>query len=147
MAITIWGGYLDNTPLRTMFDDPDVDEIIAVDFTGYDYRSELEKLYSTKVFTLPLNSIDMYLLVSDIQLSLPNIKIFSGANRINRLLETVGKTSIELDKKTYYYEPVHVLRPKNLESMTIPLKGSTVQKKYFELGREDMAKLSASDLS
>ena len=91
------GGYLDNTPLRPMFEDPDVDEIIAVDFTDYDYHSALEKLYSTQVFTLPLNSIDMHLLVSDIQLSLPNIKIFTEANRINRMLEEVGKTSIELD--------------------------------------------------
>jgi predicted acylesterase/phospholipase RssA len=146
-AYYLEGGYLDNTPLRTMFEDPEVDEIIAVDFTDYDYHSELQKLYATQVFTLPLNSIDMYLLVSDIQLSLPNIKIFSEANRINRLLETVGKTSIELDGKTYYYKPVHMLRPKNLESMTISLKDSTIQKKYFELGREDMAKLSASDLS
>jgi hypothetical protein len=137
------GGYMDNTPLRTMFEDPEVDEIIAVDFTDYDYHSELKNLYATQVFTLPLNSIDMLLLVSDIQLSLPNIKIFDQANRINRLLEEVGKTSIELDGKIYYHKPIHVLRPKNLESMTISLKDSTIQKKYFELGRGDMAGLSA----
>ncbi|MCG6863301.1 MAG: patatin-like phospholipase family protein [Chromatiaceae bacterium] len=135
------GGYMDNTPLRTMFEDPEVDEIIAVDFTDYDYHTELKKLYATQVFTLPLNSIDMLLLVSDIQLSLPNIKIFDQANRINRLLEEVGKTSIELDGKTYYRKPIHVLSPKNLESMTIALKDSTIQRKYFELGKDDMAEL------
>jgi len=140
------GGYLDNTPLRAMFEDPEVDEIIAVDFTDYDYHRELEKLYSTQVFTLPLNSIDMHLLVSDIQLSLPNIKIFSEANRINRLLEEMGKTSIELDGKPFYRKPIHVLRPKNLESMTISLKDSTIQKQYFELGRDAMAELSAASL-
>jgi predicted acylesterase/phospholipase RssA len=140
------GGYLDNTPLRTMFEDPDVDEIIAVDFTDYDYHAELEKLYSTQVFTLPLNSIDMHLLVSDIQLSLPNAKIFTEANRINRMLEAVGKTSMDLDGKTYYRKPIHVLRPKNLESMTISLKDSTIQKQYFELGRNAMAELSAASL-
>jgi len=137
------GGYLDNTPMRTMFEDPEVDEIIAVDFTGYDYHSELKNLYATQIFTLPLNSIDMYLLVSDIQLSLPNIKIFTEANRINRMLEEIGKTSIDLDGKTYYRKPVHRLTPKNLESMTISLKDSTIQKQYFELGIREIAELSA----
>jgi len=141
------GGYLDNTPMRTMFEDPEVDEIIAVDFTNYDYHSALKKLYATQVFTLPLNSIDMYLLVSDIQLSLPNTKIFSEARRINHLLEVVDKTSIELDGKTYYRKPVHLLNSRNLESMTISLKDSTIQKRYFELGRKDMAKLSADILN
>ena len=141
------GGYLDNTPLRAMFEDPEVDEIIAVDFTDYDYHSELEKLYSTQLFTLPLNSIDMHLLVSDIQLSLPNIKIFTEANRINRMLEAVGKTSIELDGTTYYRKPIHILTPKNLESMTISLKDSTIQRQYFDLGKEAMADLSASKLT
>ena len=138
------GGYLDNTPLRTLFENPEVDEIIAVDFTDYDYHGELKKLYATQVFTLPLNSIDMLLLVSDIQLSLPNIKIFSEAERINRLLEEVGKPSIEIDGKTYYHKPIHVLRPKDLESMTISLKDSTIQTQYFELGKGEIADLSAT---
>jgi predicted acylesterase/phospholipase RssA len=140
------GGYLDNTPLRTLFEDPDVEEIIAVDFTDYDYHSELKKLYATQVFTLPLNSIDMHLLVSDIQLSLPNIKIFSEANRINRMLEDVGKSSTEINGKIYYQKPIHLLRPRDLESMTISLKDSTIQKQYFELGRAEMADLSANGL-
>ena len=42
----IEGGYLDNTPMRTMFADPEVDEIIAIDFTDYDYHAGLEKIYS-----------------------------------------------------------------------------------------------------
>jgi len=141
------GGYMDNTPLRTMFEDPEVDEIIAVDFTDYDYHEALGKLYATQVFTLPLNSIDMYLLVSDIQLSLPNIKVFTEAKRINRMLEEIGKTSIEIDGKTYYRKPLHVLSPKNLESMTISLKDSTIQRKYFEFGKDDMAELSANRLT
>lgn len=140
------GGYLDNTPLRTMFEDPGVDEIIAVDFTDYDYHNALKTLYSTQVFTLPLNSIDMHLLVSDIQLSLPNIKVFTEADRINRMLEAVGKTSIEIDGRTYYHKPIHILKPKNLESMTISMKDSAIQKEYFELGRTAMADLSASGL-
>ena len=140
------GGYLDNTPLRALFEDEDVDEIIAVDFTDYDYHRELEKLYSKQVFTLPLNSIDMYLLVSDIQLSLPNIKVFTEAKRINRMLEQTGKMSLDIDGKTYYRKPLHILSPKNLESMTISLKDSRIQKQYFELGKEDIAELSAVGL-
>jgi len=138
------GGYMDNTPLATMFADPEVEEIIAVDFTDYDYQTELAKLYATQVFTLPLNSIDMLLLVSDIQLTLPNIKIFTEAHAINRILEAVGKTSIEIDGKTFYHKPIHVLKPKNLESMTISLKDSTIQKEYFELGSTEMAQLAAA---
>jgi predicted acylesterase/phospholipase RssA len=30
------GSYLDNTPMRTLFEDPNVDEIVTIDFTDYD---------------------------------------------------------------------------------------------------------------
>lgn len=139
----IEGGYLDNTPLRTLFADPEVDEIIAVDFTNYDYHVELEKLYHSQVFTLPFNAIDMHLLISDIELTLPNKKIFSQAQLINGMLEAAGKESMELDGRTYYRKPLHVLRPKNLEAMTISLKDSTAQKSYFELGQAEAAALFA----
>jgi predicted acylesterase/phospholipase RssA len=135
------GGYLDNTPLRRLFEDPEVDEIIAIDFTNYDYHAELDKNYASKVFTLPFNSIDMHLLVSDIELTLPNKKIFSQAVRINRLLDAVGKPSIEIDGKTYFRKPLHILRPRNLEAMTISLKDSTAQKRYFELGLQEASEM------
>lgn len=131
----IEGGYMDNTPMRTIFEDPNVDEIIAIDFTDFDYHKELEKVYASSAFSLPFNSIDMLLLVSDMQLTLPNAKVFTQAALINRMLETMGKKSVEIDGRTYYRKPIHVLRPKNLESMTVSLKDSTIQKKYFELGR------------
>ena len=138
------GGYMDNTPMRSLFEDPEVDEIIAIDFTDYDHHRELQKLYDSQMFTLPLNSIDMYLLVSDIQLSLPNMKIFTQAQLINRLLEAIGKDSLEVDGKTLYRKPLHVLKPSNLESMTISLKDSTAQKRYFELGQKETETLFAS---
>ncbi len=137
------GGYLDNTPMRTLFEDPAVDEIVAIDFTDYDYHAELEKLYRTQVLTLPLNSINMYLLVSDMELTLPNKKIFSQALVINGLLEAWGKDAVEIEGKTYYRKPVHILKPKNLESMTISLKDSTAQKDYFKLGQQDAEALFA----
>lgn len=129
------GGYLDNTPMRPLFEDPAVDEIVAIDFTDYDYHAELEKLYQTQILTLPFNSINMHLLVSDMELTLPNKKIFSQTETLNKLLEAVGKDSLDIEGKTYYRKPVHVLRPKNLESMTISLKDSTAQKDYFQLGQ------------
>ena len=137
------GGYLDNTPMRTLFEDPQVDEIIAIDFTDYDYHTELERLYRTQILTLPFNSIDMYLLVSDMELGLPNKKIFSQAMLLNKLLASIGKDSVDIDGKTYYRKPIHVLRPKNLESMTISLKDSTAQKEYFELGQKETEALFA----
>ncbi len=140
------GGYMDNTPMRTIFEDPDVDEIIAVDFTDYDYHAEIEKVYATNALTLPLNSIDMHLLVSDIQLMLPNSKVFTQAALINKMLASMGKESIEIDGKTYYHKPLHVLKPKNLESMTIALKDSTIQKKYYELGSQEMSSLHGNVL-
>lgn len=135
----IEGGYMDNTPLRTLFEDPNVDEIIAIDFTDYDYHAELEKIYRSQMFTLPFNAIDMHLLISDIELTLPNKKIFTQALLINQMLEAAGKDSMELQGRTYYRKPVRVLQPKNLEAMTISLKDSTVQKKYFELGQKEAA--------
>ena len=53
------------------------------------------------------------------------------------MLEEMGKVSMEVDGRTYYHKPIHVLRPKNLESMTISLKDATAQKRYFELGLAD----------
>lgn len=137
----IEGGYLDNTPLTPMFTDPDVDEIIAVDFTNYDYHSELDKLYHQNLLSLALTSIDTHLLVSDIQLTLPNKRIFAQAERINQLLEAAGKESLTVAVRTFYRKPIHILRPKNLESMTISLKDATAQKRYFEQGLAEVEAL------
>ena len=135
------GGYTDNTPLRPIFENSDVDAIIAVDFTDYDYARELDKVYGSNLLTLPMNSIDMYLLVSDIGLNLPNIGVLTQAERINALLRAAGRDSLTVEGKTFYAKPIHVLRPKNLESMTVSLKHSTIQKEYFELGQQEMAAL------
>jgi hypothetical protein len=96
------------------------------------------------MITLPFNSIDMLLLSSDMELCLPNKKIFSQARLLNNLLAAFGKDSVEIKDRTYYRKPLHILRPKNLESMTISLKDSTAQKKYFELGQKEAESLFAS---
>lgn len=140
----IEGGYTDNTPMRTLFENPEVDEIVAIDFTDYDYHRELDNLYQKQILTLPFNSIDMYLLVSDIQLTLPNEKVFSQAVILNEMLEAVGKDALEVRGKRYYRKPLHVLRPRDLESMTISLKDSRIQKEYFELGAHDTEQFLAS---
>ncbi|MFO1129425.1 MAG: patatin-like phospholipase family protein [Rhodospirillales bacterium] len=137
----IEGGYLDNTPMGTLFQDPEVDEIIACDFTDYDYQGEFDKLYRSSLFSLPFNSIDTHLLVSDMQLTLPNGRIFAEAARINDLLAMMGKDNVSLGGRTWYRKPIHILRPKNLESMTISLKDATAQKRYFELGQAEAASL------
>jgi len=139
----IEGGYLDNTPLRTLFEDDEVDEIIAIDFTDYDYHRELDKLYHSSAFSLPFNSIDTHLLVSDMQLTLPNTRVFAQAKLINGMLDAMGRPSAEIDGRRYYAKPLHVLRPKDLESMTISLKDSSAQKRYFELGQQAAAALFA----
>jgi predicted acylesterase/phospholipase RssA len=138
------GGYLDDTPMRSLFEDPAVDEIIAIDFTDYDCQTELERLYRTQMITLPFNSIDMFLLSSDMQLCLPNKQVFSQAVLLNNLLAAFGKDALEIEGRTYYRKPLHILRPKNLESMTISLKDSTAKKKYFELGQNETESLFAS---
>jgi predicted acylesterase/phospholipase RssA len=139
------GGYLDNTPMSTMFQDPAVEEIIACDFTDYDYHRELDKLYRSSLFSLPFNSIDTHLLVSDMQLMLPNTRVFAEAERINALLAAMGKDEVSLDGRTYTRKPIHVLRPQNLEAMTISLKDATAQKRYFELGQAEAAALFPAD--
>ena len=139
----IEGGYLDNTPLRTLFEDDEVDEIIAIDFTDYDYHRALDKLYQSSAFSLPFNSIDTHLLVSDMQLTLPNTRVFAQAKLINGMLDAMGRPSAEIDGRRYYAKPLHVLRPKDLESMTISLKDSSAQKRYFELGQQAAAALFA----
>ena len=131
------GGYIDNTPLRTMFEDPQVDEIIAVDFTDYDYHSAMDKMYNKLSLIMLSNSIEMNLLVSDMQWNLPNAAILSQAAFINQLLETLDQTSIEVAGKTYHRKPLHVLKPKNLESMTVSLKHAAAQKEYFKLGQQE----------
>ncbi len=138
------GGYTDNTPLGPLMEDPDVDEIIAVDFTDYDYHRELERIYDKNLLTLPMNSIDMYLLVADIGLTLPNAGKLEEARRINALLGAAGQQSMTVEGQTYYAKPIHVLRPSNLESMTVSLKHAKIQKEYFELGGKEMAALATT---
>ena len=133
------GGYLDNTPMKALFEDPDVDEIIAVDFTDYDYHAEIAKLYRNHPFTLLFNSIEMNLLVNDIQLSLPNESIFAQALLINALLSRLGETSIQVGDRTYYHKPLRILRPSNLECMTVSLADARIQKEYFALGETEIA--------
>ena len=84
------------------------------------------------------------LLVSDIQWSLPNTAILSQAAFINQLLETLDKPSIEVAGKTYHRKPLHILKPQNLESMTVSLKDARAQKEYFELGQEETEQLFSS---
>lgn len=138
------GGYIDNTPLRPLFEDPQVDEIIAVDFTDYDYHSALEKAYNRLSLVMLSNSIDMNLLVSDIQWNLPNAAVLSQAIFVNQLLEALDRPSIEVAGKTYRHKPLHILRPKNLESMTVSLKDVTAQKEYFALGQKEMEQFFSS---
>jgi predicted acylesterase/phospholipase RssA len=135
------GGYLDNTPMRALFEDPEVEEIILVDFTDCHYHAQLEKMYDGSSFLMLLNGIGMNVLVSDIELSLPNIGVINQAVRINKLLQATGKDSIELDGKTFYRKPLHVLKPKDLKSMTIALGDSRIQKEYFELGQQEARSL------
>jgi predicted acylesterase/phospholipase RssA len=131
------GGYTDNTPLRSLFEDPQVDEIIAVDFTDYDYHTAIDNLYKSSPFTYAKNSIDMNLLVNDIQWCLPNISVLSQAIFINQLLESLGEASLEVAGKRYFHKPLHILKPKNLESMTISLKDMRAQKDYYKTGQND----------
>jgi predicted acylesterase/phospholipase RssA len=135
------GGYTDNTPLRTLFENPAIDEIVAVDFTNYNYHAKIDELYKNHPITFALNGIEMNLLVSDLQLSMPNIKIFSQAAFINNLLLALDKRSLNIDGRTYYYKPLHILRPSNLESMTISLEHSSIQKEYFDLGQKEVETL------
>jgi predicted acylesterase/phospholipase RssA len=135
------GGYIDNTPMRTLFEDPQVDEIIAIDFTDYDYDSALDKAYNKLSLVMLSNSIEMNLLVSDLQWNLPNTAILSQAVFVNQLLEALGKRTLEVAGKTYHYKPLHVLRPKNLESMTVSLRDARAQKEYFRLGQTEIETL------
>ena len=138
------GGYIDNTPLRSLFQDPDVDEILVVDFTNYDFHTALANNYKSTMLTYALNTINMNLLVSDIQWCLPNTSILAQARFINELLRTLDKPSLEVGEKTYYYKPLHILTPRNLESMTISLKEMRAQKEYFKLGQEEVETLFES---
>lgn len=132
------GGYTDNTPLRPLFENPEVDEIVAIDFTNYDYHAELDKLYRKNLMVFALNSIDMNLLVNNIQYGLPNRTILSRAIFINQLLESLDKTSLELGGKTFTRKPLTILAPENLESMTISSKDMRAQKDYFALGQAEI---------
>jgi hypothetical protein len=55
------------------------------------------------------------------------------------MLTTLNKPSLEIAGKTYYYKPLHILKPKNLESMTIALKDMRAQKEYFKIGEQEIA--------
>ena len=135
------GGYVDNTPLRTLFENPEVEEILVIDFTNYDFHLALTNNYRSTMLTYALNTINMNLLVSDIQWCLPNMSILAQARFINQLIRSQKKKSIKVGDKSYYYKPLHVLTPANLESMTISLKEMRAQKEYFNLGKQEAESL------
>lgn len=132
------GGYTDNTPLRSLFENPEVEEIIAVDFTDYDFHAELDKIYRQNPLMLALNGIEMNLLVNNLQWNLPNSAVLSQAVFINQLLQSLNQSSLEVAGKTYTYKPLHILKPKNLESMTVALEDVTAQKDYFKVGQQEI---------
>jgi predicted acylesterase/phospholipase RssA len=132
------GGYTDNTPLRSLFENPEVEEIIAVDFTDYDFHAELDKIYRQNPLMLALNGIEMNLLVNNLQWNLPNSAVLSQAVFINQLLQSLNQPSLEVAGKTYTYKPLHILKPKNLESMTVALEDVTAQKDYFKVGQQEI---------
>jgi predicted acylesterase/phospholipase RssA len=135
------GGYTDNVPMRTLFADPEVDEIIAVDFTDRDYHADLDAAYGKNPLLVLFNSIDMNLLVTDIQMNVPAAGVLRQAQLVNRMLEVAGLAELEVDGRVYRRKPLHVLRPHNLKSMTIALGDSRLQKRYFELGQQEIAAL------
>jgi hypothetical protein len=53
----------------------------------------------------------------------------------------MGKDSVEIDGKRYYRKQLHILRPKNLESMTVSFEHITIQKEYFALAQREIAEL------
>jgi len=59
------------------------------------------------------------------------------ATLINGMLAAMGKTSAEIAGRRYYAKPLHILRPRDLESMTISFKDRSAQKRYFELGQQE----------
>ena len=69
--------------------------------TFYDYQRELDRLYHSKSLILPFTSIDTHLLVSDMQLTLPNTRIFAQATLINEMLKAMGTTSAEIGGRRY----------------------------------------------
>lgn len=140
------GGYTDNVPLRTLFADPEVDEIVAVDFTDRDYHADLDAVYGKNPLMVLFNSIDMNLLVTDIQMNLPAMGVLRQAQLIDRMLEAAGLETLEIDGRVYCRKPLHVLRPHNLKSMTIALGDSSLQKKYFELGQREIEGLLGGEL-
>ncbi|MGD2176734.1 MAG: hypothetical protein PVG71_02820, partial [Anaerolineae bacterium] len=104
----------------------------------------LENAYRKASLVFLATSIDMNLLVSDIQWSLPNTSVLSQATFINQLLAALDRPSIEIAGKTYYHKPLHILRPNNLESMTVSLKDARAQKEYFKIGQTEAKQAFAS---
>lgn len=132
------GGYIDNSPLRTIFQNPEVDEIITMDFTDYNYDPDLDEVYnSLPILSMFKSGIEMNVTVNDIELNLPNIQIIKTAKIINGLIKNTGNNETEINGKKYYYKPLHILKPANLKSMTISLGDTKIPKEYFELGKKE----------
>jgi predicted acylesterase/phospholipase RssA len=137
----IEGGYLDNTPLAHAVRRRRGRRNHCRRLHRLRLSPRTRQALQSSTFSLPFTSIDTHLLVSDMQLSLPNTRVFAQAKLINDMLKAMGKKSVDIDGKRYYAKPLHVLRPKDLESMTISLKDSSAQKRYFELGQQEAATL------
>jgi hypothetical protein len=83
-------------------------------------------------------------LVNDLQWGLSNINVLTQAVFLNQLLEAIGQKSLTIGTRTIYHKPLHILKPKNLKSMTISLQDVRIQKEYFDRGQKDVARLARS---
>jgi hypothetical protein len=91
---------------------------------------------------LPLHSVDMHLLVSDRELPFSSQRIFHAGETDQQPAGEDGGALCHR-RRSHHRKPLHVLQPKDSESMTMPLKHATAQKRYFELGLRDADALLA----
>lgn len=136
------GGYTKNSPLKPIFQNPDIKKILLIDFTHYEkYKETIERCYRSNPLQFFDNFMEMLELSMQISFDACNRTQLDAAFSFNDLIRDMEGQKLVLKGHTYVYKEVIKLEPKNLEMNPLHHNAQDLAKQYYELGKIESEKL------
>lgn len=138
------GGYSRNSPMKTLFNNEEVDAIILIDFTSYrKYQEVIDKAYEFNFFNLNYlqNFMDMLSMSTQVSFDACNRTQIESALFFNNVIKDSGKKTLKIKDKTFVYKEIFELKPESLEMSPMHLSASNLALDYYEMGKVEAEKL------
>lgn len=128
--------------MKNLFMNPDVKEMILIDFTHYQkYDDTIDKCYQPNPIRFMDNFIEMQELSMQISFDACNKTQLESALFLNNLISETKKQVLTVNKKSYVYKKIHALEPKDLEMNPLHPKADQLAWEYYLLGKAEAEKL------